>query len=408
MIRGNVKLNNPERFMGEYKIPEEKIQRAIKNATNKLALYADKYKDGFPVPVEFGKKDITEYELGPNDNWVHGMHTGTYLLSYELTGDKKFLDVARHHIPTYQELIDNKVTKLRDHDVGFIFSPSVIAYYKLTGNKTAYSMALAAAEHQFAYGYSQRGGFILRVADCHGWPAFCRTMVDTMLNIPLLYWGWQETGHRGYLNAANSQLAITDELLVRADASTCHHYQFEVGSHKPLHEVTWQGNSDESTWSRGHSWVVYGIPLALSYNVGHHYIDFEHYMNVHRDVTYYALNHYPEDNIPYWDYDFVSGDEPRDTSAAVINICGMLEAVRYLPDNRPEKEIYKNAAAKSLEAVIDRYTSDDPHKFAGLLSGVTPAKPSLDFGYDTCALYGDYYYLEALMRYINPDWKKYW
>lgn len=406
MPRGKVKLNNPERYTGEYKIPEEKIKKAVKNATEKLALYADKYKTGFPKNI--GEKKITEYELGPNDNWVHGMHTGTYLLSYELTGDTKFLDVAAHHIPTYQHLIDNKSAMLRDHDVGFIFSPSVVGYYKLTGDKTARSIALSAAEHEFNYGYSQRGGFILRVADCQGVPGFCRTMVDTMLNIPLLYWGWEQTGHRGYINAANSQLAITDEFLVREDASTCHHYQFEVGSHRPLHEVTLQGNSAKSTWSRGHSWVVYGIPLALSYNSGHHLVDFEHYMDLHRDVTYFALNHYPADNIPYWDYDFVSGDEPRDTSASVINVCGMLEAVKYLPDSRPEKEIYKNAAAKCLEAVIDNYTSDNPYEFAGLLNGVTPGKPSMGIGYDTCALYGDYYYLEALMRYINPDWKKYW
>ena len=70
------------------------------------------------------------------------------------------------------------------------------------------------------------------------------------------------------------------------------------------------------------------------------------------------LNHLPEDMIPYWDYDFIDGDEPRDSSAGVIAVCGMNEMCKHLPDSAPQKAIFKHASAKMLEAVIDHCAGD--------------------------------------------------
>jgi unsaturated chondroitin disaccharide hydrolase len=48
-------------------------------------------------------------------------------------------------------------------------------------------------------------------------------------------------------------------------------------------------------------------------------------------MTNYFLNRLPEDEICYWDLVFTDGDEPRDSSAATLAVCGMLEMLKHLP-----------------------------------------------------------------------------
>jgi unsaturated chondroitin disaccharide hydrolase len=172
-------------------------------------------------------------------------------------------------------------------------------------------------------------------------------------------------------------------------------------THAPKYGLTFQGHKDDSCWSRGHAWGVYGFPIAYSYVKENFLVD------IHKDVTYFMLNHLPEDLIPYWDYDFTSGDQPRDSSAGAISVCGMLEMAKQLPDDAPQKAIFESAAAQMMEALIDRCTGDQGFEYDGLLCHVTGALPQ-GMGIDGVAVYGDYHYMEALMRFAHPDWKKYW
>lgn len=397
MNRGNIKLNNEKLFDFNYEISKEKINAAIKKACDKLKSQISYYGDKFPGTSTINYK----YKLGENDNWVTGLHTGTFLLAYKLSGDECFLDVAEKHIFSFKHRLDNLI-ELSDHDVGFIYSPSCVLMNLITGNSLSKELALGAAEHLYNHSYSQKGGFILRWADGSHKPDFCRTMMDTLFNIPLFYWAYENTGNKKFLDAANSQLNITTNYLIREDGSSYHHYQFDVETHKPLYGVTFQGNRDESTWSRGHSWGVAGIPIAYSYTKD------ENLLKLHRDITYYMLNHLPCDNVPYWDYDFADGDEPRDTSAGVIGACGMLMAAQTMPYSQKEKQILKTASAKIIETVIDNYSVDVNTDYDGLIHGVTPYRKSSGFSCSQCASYGDYFYLEALLRYINPIEQKYW
>ena len=338
--------------------------------------------------------------MGENDNWVCGLHTGCFLLAYELSGDKKFFDVAAQQMDSYIKRIETKY-RLNDHDVGFVYSPACVAYYKMTGDERVKKAALDAAEHLYDFSFSKKGGFILRIASMQNEPAGCRTMMDTLLNIPLFYWAHEMTGDKKFLDAANSQVDITANYLIRPDGSSYHHYQFDVDTHAPLHGVTFQGNRDESTWSRGHAWGVLGFPLAYGYTHS------EDLIPLHKDVTYFLLNHLPDDNVPYWDFDFVDGDEPRDSSAGAISVCGMLEAAGQLPDSAPQKKIYQNAAAMILEGVIDNCTGDIGEEYDGILNKVTGAR-KMNIAVEGCAAYGDFFYLEALLRYSRPDWKHMW
>lgn len=396
MVTEKILLENPGRYAGEYKISKEKLSKAIEKAADKLEKKLSVYQDSFIT----GSSRDYKYVLSPNDNWCCGMLTGTYLLAYELTGNKKFRELVEKHLPTYRYRLDHKIG-MSDHDVGFAFSPSCVAAYKVLGDEEARQIALEAADHFYNFSYSQKGGFILRLASHQDELVHCRTMMDTLMNVPLLFWAGQETGRNEYIEAAKSQLKITNDYLIRGDASSFHHYQFEVGTHKPLYGVTWQGYSDDSCWARGHGWGVCGIPLAYAYTKEPYLAD------LHRDITYYMLNHLPEDMIPYWDFVFTEGDQPRDSSAGVISVCGMKEMCKYLPDDAPQKQIFENASARMLEAVIDRCTEDIGREYDGLICHVTGALPQ-KICIDECAIYGDFFYLEALLRMMNPDWERYW
>ena len=71
---------------------------AITNACNKLLANIETYKKGFPKNIVYGNG--LKYDFGENKNWECGLYTGTFLLAYELTGNKEFLNMVKDHIPT--------------------------------------------------------------------------------------------------------------------------------------------------------------------------------------------------------------------------------------------------------------------------------------------------------------------
>ncbi len=391
-----VELKN-QSYLNRTEISQEEIDEAIRHALNKLDELIPRFTDYF---ASFTTDDSgLKYEQRPNTGWINGMQTGQYWLAYELTGEKKFLDVAKTHVASFKERLEKRI-RLNDHDVGFLYSPSCVADYLVTGSEEARQIALEAAKILLGH-FSEKGGFIIRYGDGSEYDGF-RTIIDTMMNLPLLLWAWKETGDKAYLDAVEAHYRTTMKYLVRDDFSTYHHYQFDPETGNPVKGITWQGNRDESCWSRGHAWGVYGFPLVYSYNKD------ENLPEYHKNYTYYFLNQMPSDNVPYWDFDFGEGDDaPRDSSASAIAVCGLDEMCKMLPDDAPQKEIFINARDAMMKALIEKCANRSAPDVDGLIVHVTGALPQ-GHAIDAIAVYGDYFYLEALMRYKNPDWKKYW
>ena len=397
MFKNIPTLNNPERFAKAPELSKNKLNDAAEKAIKKLETFIPRFYDKFPNTCTENFK----HTPGDTFNWESGMLTGAFWLAYELTGDKKFRDVAERHIDIYAEGFNNPIY-YNDHDTGFIIIPSCIAGYKLTGSEKARETALKAAEVLNDH-YSWINHFVIRSGKGETDPKryYCyRTMVDSMMNIPLFYWAYEQTDDEKFLIAANEHYRTTMKYLIREDGSSFHHYQFDPKTHRAVGGVTLQGNSDNSCWGRGHSWLLYGFPIAYSYTGNAEIPD------VHKAVSYFMLNKLPSDYIPYWDFDFTEGSpESRDTSVAAITACGFNEMCRHLPDDSEQKKIFANASALMLNALIDNCQAKDDED--GLINKVTHAKPQGQ-GIEECAVYGDYFYLEAIMRYLRPDWKMYW
>ena len=130
-------------------------------------------------------------------------------------------------------------------------------------------------------------------------------------------------------------------------------------------------------------------------------------------MTDFYLANLPQDKVPYWDLSFKEEDkEPKDSSAAAIVVCGILEMCENGGLTAKEQEYYKEKAYEMLESLIDNYSVKPSWDANGLILHGVYAKSSeynsvTDRGVDECNLWGDYFYLEAVVRCLKK-WNPYW
>ncbi len=342
------------------------------------------------------------YPKSGNVEWTTGFWTGQLWLCYELFGNESFRKAAEWQVESFYSRIVNRID-VEHHDMGFLYSPSCVAAYKLTKNEVGRKAAILAADNLVSR-FQEKGGFIQAWGPLGAKDNY-RLIIDCLLNLPLLFWATGETGDKRYEEVAVKHLDTALKYVLRDDDSTYHTYYFDMDTGKPLKGVTAQGNRDGSAWSRGQSWGVYGSALA------YRYLKNDEALDVFDRVTGYFLSHLPDDVIPYWDFDFTNpSNEPRDSSALAITVCGMLEASRWM--DKEKSENLKRTAGRLFRQLYERCAVKNPDVSDGLLLHGTYARKSEwntcnNRGVDECNIWGDYYYLEALVR-LSKDWDPYW
>ena len=388
-------INNPEKY-ADFDLPREKLEAALAEAVKKIDFALPTFTDRFPSH----NSTNNVYTPVKNDSgWNTGFWTGILWHAYEMTGDITYRDVALSQIPSYHHRIENKIG-VNHHDMGFVFMPSCVAAYMLTGDEQAKEAALMAADHLITR-WNEKGQFIQAWGDIGSGKNY-RLIVDCLMNIPLLYWATEVTGDITYRDIAIKHYTTTITYAYRSDGSTYHTYYFDPVTGAPLNGVTHQGASDDSTWARGQSWGMYGPLLTYAYEEN------DSALEVFRATTNYYLNYLPSDYVAYWDLSFGDGDyEPRDSSSAAISLCAMLEGIKHMDDSDPLKQVYINATKRIMNSLIDNYTTKDVPEANGLLLHATYSKPGNN-GVDEMNIWGDYFYMEALHRMLDPDWEMYW
>ncbi len=342
------------------------------------------------------------YSKTENLDWTEGFWTGEIWLAYERTGDTRLKESALCQVRSFYERIRNKIN-VNHHDMGFLYTPSCVAAYKLTGSVEGRDAALMAADNLLTR-FHEKGQFFQAWGDMGDRNNY-RLIIDCLMNMPLLFWASKVTGNGIYAEKARAHIITAMSCLIRPDSSTHHTYFFDPDTGKPVKGVTNQGNRDGSAWARGQAWAIYGSALAFR-ELGD-----EKYANIFRLVADYFIAHLPEDLVPYWDFDFDTGsDEPRDSSSGVIAVCGMLEMSARLP--KVEARRYTDSARKILKAITDMCAVTDSGVSNGLLlhgtyARKTPTNSCRNGGVDECCAWGDYFYMEALTR-LATDWNSYW
>lgn len=351
--------------------------------------------DGFYHPIE-------------NDYWTTGFWTGEIWLSYEWAKDRndpemdKLKEAALIQVDSFLNRIEKKI-EVDHHDMGFLYSPSCVAAYKLTGSEKGKKAAILAAD-QLITRYHPVGEFIQAWGPMDA-PENYRLIIDCLLNLPLLYWASEETGDNKYRDIAEKHIHTAVKNVIRDDFSTWHTFFFNMETGEPDHGATCQGYRDGSAWARGQAWGIYGAALAYKYTKREEYID------IFKGVTEYFMKHLPKDMIPFWDLEFTDGDDqPRDSSSGSIAACGMLEMIKNLSEE--EGSIYKKYAMQIMKSLYDNYAVKDPKVSNGLVlhstySNHSPYNTCNHYGVDECNSWGDYFYMEALTR-LYKDWELYW
>jgi len=321
--------------------------------------------------------------------WTNGFWPGMLWQMYHATND----DLYRKSAEAVEKRMDEALEGFDGlhHDVGFMWLHTAVANYRLSGSTDSRRRALHAA-NILAGRYNPAGKFI-RAWNGEGRAGWI--IIDTMMNLPLLYWASKETGDGRYSQIAQSHADTAMSVIVRPDGS-CNHIAIllpETG--ECLETPGGQGYAPGSSWSRGQSWAVYGFALSFRHSGQMKYLDAAK-RTAHYVVSNFALNNW----LPL--VDFRSPPQPlkHDSTAAMISVCGLLEIAEHTGEH--ERALYVNSALNILKACEKAFASWDSET-DGVIGGGTAAYHGGNEDTNVPIIYGDYFFTEAVLRLLGKD-----
>ncbi|GEK36663.1 glycoside hydrolase family 88 protein [Enterococcus thailandicus] len=373
----------------------EWLQEEIEFAVNKVRENLKTFQETVPPAASEG----LVYPEEENIDWTASFWVGMLFLAKELTNSTEFDATIEKQMASFKHRLENKI-ELETHDIGFLYSLSAVADYQVNKHETSKKLAIQAADLLMER-YSPTAQIIQAWGNLNDPAQRGRMIIDCLMNLPLLYFASEQTGDESYKKAAYAHAKQTQKYIVRPNNTTFHTYYFDVKTGEPIEGKTQQGYSDDSCWARGQAWGIYGF--TLSYN---HTGDYQ-FLETAKAVADYFISQLPKDQVAYWDLLFNDGSgQERDSSAAAIAVCGLLELAKQLPLSDPKHEEYEAVAIKIMQALAQKYTSKKSEHSNGLLLEGVYDKNS-NKGVNECMIWGDYYYLEALTR-LTKSWYSVW
>jgi hypothetical protein len=323
--------------------------------------------------------------LVSSQDWTSGFFPGELWYMYEYTKDSKWEQVARKYTDPLEREKSNGMT----HDMGFKMYCSFGNGYRLTRDEN-YKQILLESAYTLITRYKPNAK-IIRSWDHNKDKWQSPVIIDNMMNLELLFWAFNESKDSVFYNVAVNHAFTTMKNHFRQDYSTYHVVDYDTITGKVLKKNTHQGYADESAWSRGQSWAIYGYTLCYRET------KIPEFLEQAKSVVQYNFTNpnLPEDLIPYWDFDAPGiPDEPRDASAASCMASALYELSLYDAVNSVR---YKKWADTILDNLTMSYRAEPNVGRGFLLLHSTGSKPS-DSEVDVPLCYADYYFLEALLR----------
>ena len=309
--------------------------------------------------------------------WTSGFFPGSLWLLYEHTGDDKLREYAEHFTARLESLKDYRGT----HDLGFMVFCSYGNGYRLTGNES-YKGIINEASASLATRFNPTVGAI------RSWNTGRKenpeldyiVIIDNMMNLEMLEWS-------GYSDIARRHADTTLENHFREDNSSYHVVTYNELTGEVTDKRTAQGLADGSAWARGQVWGLYGY--TMMYRV----TGLERYLEQAVKIADYVIPRLPEDAIPNWDFD--AEQQMKDSSAGSIMASALIE-LYGLTNN----ELYLTTAERQLRSLCsEAYLAPAGENGNFILrhgTGHLPAGTEVDVP----LTYGDYYFIEAAMRYL--------
>jgi uncharacterized protein YyaL (SSP411 family) len=344
-----------------------------------------------------------KFQTAASTDWCSGFYPGTLLYLYEQTKDQSLLSEAERILKVLEKEKDNKTT----HDLGFMMYCSFGNAERIT-SKPEYKDILITSAKSLATRFNPKVGCIKswdRVKSFNGTEWTYPVIIDNMMNLELLFYATKVTDDSTYWNMALRHARNTMKNHVRPDYSSYHvvNYDPETGAVKS--RETHQGFADNSTWSRGEAWGIYGFTMVYRESKE------KDFLKTAEGMADYFIDHLPKDTIPDWDFNVNQPgynpqwkydpsrftEIPKDASAAAVAASALIELSAYVDKTKSKK--YLKAAEDILYALSSpKYKAAIGENGNFILKHSTGSFPA-NSEIDVPLTYADYYYVEAMKRY---------
>ena len=371
---------------------EPSMERMVDDALNRAVeqyKYMYSVMDSIPEMLPRSVDKNGGLETSDSYFWTSGFYPGTLWYLYEYTGDEQLKEMASRMSDRVEVQKYNK----DNHDVGFMINCSFGNKYRLLGDTSCIDIITTTAR-------SLSTRYRSAVGCTRSWshPGTLHwqfpVIIDNMMNLELLCRATEFSGDKSFYDMAISHADKTMANHFRPDYSCYHVVNYDTISGNALQKCTWQGYADESVWSRGQSWALYG------YTMMYRETKQPRYLEQAKHIARFLINHpkMPQDKIPYWDFDDPGVPNVlRDASAAAIMASALLELSGYV-DKATGQDYIAVAETQLKTLASDEYLAKPGENANFILKhsvGFLPQNSEVDVP----LTYADYYFVEALMRY---------
>ena len=361
------------------------IDGLFEKLDNKLKKTAVKSRNKLPYTTKNGVHD-NRMDDAP-DWWTNGFWGGMMWLMYNATGNQEYKITAQKS----EQLLDTAFLDYDalHHDVGFMWHLTSGANYRLTGDKKAYNTNMYMASVLFSR-FNIDGNFIRawNMDFAAGW-----SIIDCMMNIPLLYWASRETGDDRFKKVAMRHADMTICQHVRQDGSVNHIVEHDLNTGEFICSHPGQGYASDSCWTRGSAWAIYGCVLSYIHTGKKEYLD-----AAVKSADYYIENVKKSNWLSPIDF---RAQTPGlfDSTAGVCAACGFVEIAKYVQN----KDKYIDAALNIIKATDENFCdySDDEDAIVLHGSEAHPTRPG--YKVDMPIIYGDFFFVEAVLKLKGVD-----
>ncbi|MEL6133722.1 MAG: hypothetical protein AAFR59_10195, partial [Bacteroidota bacterium] len=358
------------------------VQESLLQALDDLRALTILHRDSTTFPRSW---DISHQALvtDPDYVWTSGFYAGCLWQAFALSGDSSWLPEARQYTWAMEQQRHNTST----HDLGFMlmnsFGQGLACEERLEWEKVLQEAAVTLSQRFVpSVGAMQSSGPMSSVT--------CPVIIDNLMNLELLFWASRYTGDQTYFRMAQQHADFSLKNHQRDDGSTVHVVVWDKEETQWKYNLSGQGKTEQTTWSRGQAWAIYGFTMVYQYTRE------TRFLKAAQKAADYWIGALPHAEVPFWDFDIEAGDPPfRDAAAAAIGAVGLLK----LAHATGNEQYFEKGRNTLIRLSLPPY--QDPHEPFILSHAVGSVPHTHDV--NRPLIYADYYYLEGLTYLLNQE-----
>lgn len=360
---------------------EKWIIDVSKKIKEKMKVVAERSSGIIPYTTNNGRFDDRTKDICW---WTNGFWGGMMWQLYTATKDPIYKKLA---VENEKKLDENLMNPFgMDHDSGFKWLPTAGADYRLTGSEKSFNRVFLAAEN-LAGRFNPKGNYIRAWNDNKDGSRAGTAIIDCMMNLPLLYFAYEETKDPRFLNIALKHADSTLKNFIREDYSSIHIGIYDPSTGAFLRSEGGQGMKEGSSWTRGQSWAVYGFTLSYIHTKK------KKYLNAAEKIADRFIERIPKNYIIPVDFDQPKSCKFEDACAASIVSCGLIELSKVCAKGKKDK--YLETAKKLLKTLSEERAVFDTST-DNILTYCSASYGEKNHNYPI--IYADYFFIEAVFK----------